>query len=391
MSAAESSPSCSLDVKGRSTTAARRRAPTVTDVDPQIPKFVPRVVSSMSVNDVDAVRLAVEALQRGELVAMPTETVYGLAANAWSDTACRRIFAAKGRPADNPLIVHVADRSRLSEAAAVPSSGPIRDRLDAVADLWPGPLTLVLPVGPLIPRVVTAGRTTVAVRVPAHPVALELLAGVPFPLAAPSANRSTAISPTRAEDVREELGDRVALVLDGGSCRCGLESTIVSLVEPDGPRLLRFGAMPAEYLAHRFDLPLSHLLRGMPEANGSHSAPATEADGVDRPGAIAPGQMRLHYAPRTPLWLLSDPGLPEPLVGRWGRIRFREPLNAEVEFAEVRTVSRDGDPIEIAAKLFETLRELDRLPLDGILIDTCEEAGIGRAIMDRLRRASANR
>ncbi|HRF01784.1 MAG TPA: L-threonylcarbamoyladenylate synthase, partial [Pirellulaceae bacterium] len=130
-------------------------------------------------HDADAMRRAVEALRRGEAIGLPTETVYGLAANAWDEAACRRIFAIKGRPATNPLIVHVADRSRLDEGAEIPSSGPVRERLDEVADLWPGPLTLILPKGQHIPSIVTAGRPTVAIRIPAHPIALELLACLP--------------------------------------------------------------------------------------------------------------------------------------------------------------------------------------------------------------------
>jgi L-threonylcarbamoyladenylate synthase len=350
--------------------------------------------------DADAMRRAVEALRRGEAIGLPTETVYGLAANAWDEAACRRIFAIKGRPATNPLIVHVADRSRLGEGAEIPASGPVRERLEQVADLWPGPLTLILPKGQNVPSIVTAGRPTVAIRIPAHPVALELLACLPFPLAAPSANRSTAVSPTSAADVREELGDRIDVILDGGPCRYGLESTIVSLVDPDGPLLLRHGALSAEFLANRWRMPLSLLLRSgaiRPSSEGHappSDVPAAKSGVV---GAAAPGQMRLHYAPRTPVWLADDPRLPSERRGRWGRIRFREatssggmPVDADRTYAETRVLSHDGDPVEIAASLYATLRELDHRMLEGIVVDTCAEAGIGRAVMDRLRRASAN-
>ncbi len=350
--------------------------------------------------DAEAMRRAVEALRRGEAIGLPTETVYGLAANAWDEAACRRIFAIKGRPATNPLIVHVADRSRLDEGAEVPANGPVRERLEQVADLWPGPLTLILPKGKNIPSIVTAGRRTVAIRIPAHPVALELLACLPFPLAAPSANRSTAVSPTSAADVREELGDRIDVILDGGPCRYGLESTIVSLVDPDGPLLLRHGALSAEFLANRWRMPLSLLLRSgatRPSSEGHEppsDVPAAKSGVV---GAEAPGQMRLHYAPRTPVWLADDPRLPSERRGRWGRIRFREAtqgeapsLDAAGTYAETRVLSHDGDPVEIAASLYATLRELDHRMLEGIVVDTCAEAGIGRAVMDRLRRASAN-
>lgn len=323
---------------------------------------------------------AVAALKAGQLVGMPTETVYGLAANAWDADACERIFKAKGRPSTNPLIVHIASLERIGEAVSLPLASPIAERLAAVSDLWPGPLTLVLPRAPHIPDLVTAGLPTVAVRIPDHAVALELLAACPFPLAAPSANRSTAVSPTSADDVREELADSVAVVLEGGRCRCGLESTILSLVG-HSPRILRLGACPAERLAERLHVPLETLL-------------GNEKDRITAPteAALAPGTHRLHYAPKTPVWLIEEAPAPSARQGRWGYLKFSaRPSDHASSFAEIRVLSQTGDAEQIAAQLFASLRELDRLDLQGIIVDRCDEVGIGRAVMDRLRRAAANR
>lgn len=322
----------------------------------------------------DRIPRAVEMLTRGELVAIPTETVYGLAANAWSEQAVQQIFVLKRRPATNPLIVHIANRDRLGDAVALPLPEKMQERLAAVIDLWPGPLTLVLPRNPQLPKIVTAGQDSVAVRVPSHPIALQLLACCSFPLAAPSANRSTGVSPTEAEHVRDEFGSDAPMVLDGGECRCGLESTIVSLME-EPPRLLRFGALPAEFLAHRWKIPIEVLIR---PASDSHVT-------------AAPGQMKIHYAPHTPVWLSSEAPPHDKRVGRWGRIFFLDPSDdLRRRYAEVRVISRDGDSTEIAHRLFATLRDLDHLHLEGIVVDQCDEIGLGRAIMDRLRRAAAN-
>ncbi|MCA9105241.1 MAG: threonylcarbamoyl-AMP synthase [Planctomycetales bacterium] len=334
----------------------------------------------MPLMDEQRIQQAVEILSQGGLVAIPTETVYGLAANAWNEEACHEIFALKRRPPSNPLIVHVAQRGRLGDAVALPLPDKMEQRLAAVADLWPGPLTLVLPRNPRLPRIVTAGQESVAVRIPSHPVALKLLACCPFPLAAPSANRSTGVSPTQAEHVRDEFGGDAPLVLEGGDCRCGLESTIVTLLE-DEPRLLRFGAMPAEFLAHRWGISLDVLLREAAPSEGERGS-----------NTVVPGQLKIHYAPRTAVWLLDDAPPVDRRRGRWGRICFHDPTDRErEEYAELCVISRDDDSTEIAGRLFAALRELDHLHLEGIVVDKCAEIGLGRAIMDRLRRASANR
>ncbi|HEV7279808.1 MAG TPA: L-threonylcarbamoyladenylate synthase [Pirellulaceae bacterium] len=322
---------------------------------------------------------AAEALAGGRLVGLPTETVYGLAANAWDERAVRRIFEAKGRPATNPLIVHIASAERLADAAGELSEGQ-RELLRRLAPFWPGPLTLVLPKRDALPQEVTAGLDTVAVRVPDHPVALALLERCAFPLAAPSANRSNYVSPTTARHVAEGLSDAVAMILDGGPCRMGLESTILSLIE-DPPRILRHGALPAERLAEALALPLATLVRQYTKPTGNGPLP-------DAPvGMSSPGQLPVHYSPQTPLRYRDSSA--EPLGGRRvGLIAFQSSApNEDSAYAAVERLSDSGDEETIARNLFAALRRLDALNLDLILVDRCERAGLGRAIMDRLDRA----
>ncbi|TWT79101.1 Threonylcarbamoyl-AMP synthase [Planctomycetes bacterium CA13] len=315
---------------------------------------------------------ACELLSVGELVAIPTETVYGLAANAWDADAVMKIFAAKGRPANNPLIVHVASIDRMGEACAMPLAKPIQTQLNAISDLWPGPMTVVLPRHSRIPDCVTAGLDTVAVRIPSHPVALELLKRCPFPIAAPSANRSNYISPTAAEHCQSGLGESVSLILDGGACPFGVESTIIAL-EPEGPRLLRPGGISAEALSRRFDISLSQLTRKR-----------GQADRIE-----APGMMREHYSPSKPLLLLFAPPA-ERVPPHTGRIAFG-PIAAEeaARYEVVEVLSETTDLAEVARNLFAALRRMDQAAVQAIHVDTCQSVGVGRAIMDRLGRAAA--
>ena len=295
------------------------------------------------------VAAAAGILRAGGLVAIPTETVYGLAANARNGAAVARVFAAKGRPSFNPLIVHVAD------ADAAFALGEAGDDARRVAEaFWPGPLTLTLPLrgGTGLSPLVTAGLATVALRVPAHPLARELLAAFGGPLAAPSANPSGRISPTMPEHVLAGLGGRIDAVLDGGSCSVGLESTILSPGPP--PRLLREGGAPREAL--------EGLLGPLGGAGN---------------GIEAPGQMASHYAPRGRVRLeASGPAPGERMLG-FG------PVPGEL------TLSASGDLVEAAANLFGHLHALD----DGrpIAVAPVPETGLGRAINDRLRRAAAPR
>lgn len=327
---------------------------------------------------------AASRLRAGELVSFPTETVYGLGANAWNAQAVAKIFAAKGRPATNPLIVHVASVAQLE--LAVPESLPshVTDGLQALNGFWPGSLTLVLPRNSRIPDIVTAGLDTVGVRIPAHPVALDLLRRCEFPVAAPSANPSNYVSPTCAEHVDRELGEKVAMILDGGRCQAGLESTIVTLVEQP-PRLLRAGALPVEAIAEKLGLSVTTLLR---------HAPTKEAAAHDQ-SQLSPGRLPEHYAPRTRLLLASDvesqlrtdSATAVATPTKFGRILFRADSPLLIDATEIICLSEHGALDEIARGLFAALRQLDHRGLDAIVVDTCEETGLGRAIMDRLRRA----
>ncbi len=305
--------------------------------------------------DADGIAEAARLLAEGRLVAFPTETVYGLGGDARSDTAVARIFAAKGRPSFNPLIVHLPDLAAVETVAVV--SPRARDLGRA---FWPGPLTLVLPVieGAVSP-LVTAGLPSVAVRVPAHPLAQALLRAFGGPVAAPSANPSGRVSPTRAEHVLDGLSGRIAAVLDGGACAVGLESTIL-ITDPE-PLLLRPGGLPVEALEAALGLQL--------QAAGDGAKPT------------APGQLASHYAPAARVRLdATQAGPGEVLVG-FGPV------------AGALSLSTTGDLVEAAARLFHVLRQADRLagPGGSIAFAPVPETGLGRAINDRLRRAAAPR
>ncbi len=329
--------------------------------------------------DPSAIADAAAILRSGGLVAFPTETVYGLGANALDPVAVARIFAAKERPAFDPLIVHVADAADvaahvLPEDAADPRVARLARRW------WPGPLTLVLRRQPHIPGVVTAGLPTVGVRVPDHPVARALIAAAGVPVAAPSANAFGRISPTRAEHVVAGLGARVDLVLDGGPCRIGVESTVLLLAEGRAV-LLRPGGLPRELIEAEIG-PLEVL-----------------ADGSPGHAALAPGRSGTHYAPRARLTLADprDPSAAQLLRAapgeRLGLLAATEDGRVAAEraggpFAAIEVLSADGDPVAVAARLFEALHALEAADLDRILAQPVDEVGLGRAVMDRLRRAA---
>ncbi len=320
--------------------------------------------------------LAANALAAGKLVAFPTETVYGLGADARNGEAVRRIFAAKGRPASNPLIVHLASPDEIPRYADLSRSFDrplVEERLKKVSVFWPGPVSVVLPAAAIIAKEVCAGGDTVALRIPRHPIALALLAAFGGPVAAPSANISNYISPTTAEHVRAGLGDAVEAILDGGPCEVGLESTVLSLLEKT-PRILRPGTVTREQLASALGCEVEG------PTPGQHSAPA---EGT----LLSPGLMEKHYSPRTPVVLKPFLDPKAQLPTRIGAILFRpQPL----PFNTVRTtvLSQTGELDAVAAKLFTALREHDALGLDLIVVDTCEPIGLGEAIMDRLVRAA---
>jgi L-threonylcarbamoyladenylate synthase len=320
--------------------------------------------------------LAAATLGRGELVGMPTETVYGLAGSAFDEAALAKIFAAKERPVFDPLIVHLPEAG-LATAGVVGPLAPAQARVaQALAErFWPGPLTLVLPRGERIPDLATSGLPTVAVRRPRHPVAEALLAAA-GPLAAPSANRFGRISPTRAEDVAAELAGRgVAFVLDGGPCDVGLESTIVAVTADGGLVLLRPGGVPAAEL-------------------GAGLVPAAAGDPV-----TAPGMLPSHYAPRKPLVLLEGPvaalaGAPPGMPRRVGLLAFSSPgageRLADMTGASVVSETLDGADLAAAARgFFAALRRLDASAAEVIYAEPCPTAtGLGHAIADRLARAA---
>jgi L-threonylcarbamoyladenylate synthase len=316
----------------------------------------------------EAISQAALIIRAGGVVAFPTETVYGLGANAFDDKAVRKIFEIKKRPGFNPLIVHIASHEDIYSVALL-ESPRLRKQFEIVQKFWPGPLSVVLPKQENLAPAVTAGLESVAVRFPAHPVARALIKESGVPIAAPSANPFSMVSPTEAKHVLD-LGHDVQLILDGGPCQVGLESTIISLLD-DAPILLRPGAVTVEQLQ---------------EAFGNIQVPEHfKQDGnVQQP--LAPGMLKEHYSPKTRL-LFRDTIDPQSLTGkRVGLLSFESAKHNG--FAEVKELSADGDLNEVAAKLFSALRELDNLNLDIILVDSCPKEGIGRAIMDRLIRAS---
>jgi L-threonylcarbamoyladenylate synthase len=315
----------------------------------------------------DAVEAAVYLLSGGYPVALPTETVYGLAAWAANPDAVMRVFGVKERPKFDPLIVHLPDAGWLDGVAAIPRGDwPLVNRL--VQKFWPGPLTLVLPKTDLIPDIVTAGLETVAVRISSHPIFRSVVQAFGQPLAAPSANRFGRISPTTAQHVVEELGGKIHLVVDGGPTTHGVESTVITLRE-ENIWILRNGPITAEDLkpfaktvatAHRTALP------------------------------NAPGQLKSHYAPKTPLKLLSPDERP---LGdskrRAGLLAWCSGDDAR-GFKSVQILSRTGDLKEAAASLFAKLRVLDNAGLDLIVAEPVPEEGLGIAINDRLRKAAGH-
>lgn len=307
---------------------------------------------------------AADLLRAGECVAFPTETVYGLGADAGDAAAVARLYAAKGRPAFNPLIAHVSD------LAAAEKEGELNaDALALARAFWPGPLTLVVPAraGCTVSLIARAGLPTLALRVPDHPVAQVLLRAVARPVVAPSANRSGRISPTRASHVMADLGGRIAAVIDGGPCRVGVESTIVACLDGE-VRLLRPGGIARAALEE---------VLGRPVADGTESA-------GDTTPRLAPGLLASHYAPRARVRLNAT--RPEPGEAYLGF----GPLPANLSVPAL-TLSESGDLMEAAANLFDHLHALDAQGVAAIAVAPVPDRDLGEAINDRLRRAAADR
>jgi L-threonylcarbamoyladenylate synthase len=308
----------------------------------------------------EAIGKAAQALAQGGIVAFPTETVYGLGANALDAHAVAKVFAAKERPRFNPLIVHVPGIAEAEIYALV------NDTARKLAEaFWPGPLSLVLAKRPAcgIAELVSAGLDTLALRAPAHPVAQALLAAAKLPIAAPSANRSGRISSTKAAHVRAELGDRPAMILDGGPCPLGIESTVISVVGL-APTLLRPGALPREEI---------ELVLG---------GPLAAAKDLER--GASPGQLATHYAPNTKLRLGATSVRPGEALLAFG------PDIPDFEGPSINLSPR-GDLIEAAAKLFAALRDLDQASAQAIAVMPIPVNGLGEAINDRLQRAANRR
>ncbi len=307
------------------------------------------------------IQKAARIIQDGGLVAFPTETVYGLGADATNPLAVARVFEVKNRPQFDPLIVHVSD---LRQAEILVTRFP-QAALKLAEKFWPGPLTLVLPKGPVIPDLVTSSLPSVALRVPNHPLALELILASGRPLAAPSANLFGGISPTTAQHVRRSLGDKIDLILDGGPCSVGVESTVISFTG-EAPVLLRPGGLSLEDIEAVIG----------PVSVGGHSSAAPQA----------PGQLESHYAPRTPLALAER--IPELDKNKKTGLLSLGPPSDFSPFQAVEILSSSGDLREAASNLFAAMRRLDELGLDQIVALRVPQQGLGRAINDRLTRAA---
>ncbi|MDP2189309.1 MAG: L-threonylcarbamoyladenylate synthase [Sphingobacteriaceae bacterium] len=308
---------------------------------------------------------AAAQLRAGKLVGIPTETVYGLAANALDPVAVASIFEAKNRPAFDPLIVHLAS---FEQAQAYCQNIPDL-AYQLAAAFCPGPITFILPKNTRIPDLVSSGQPTVGIRIPNHPLTLQLLQQLDFPLAAPSANPFGYVSPTTAQHVADQLGDKIAYILDGGACEIGLESTIIDL-SIAAPKVLRLGGLALEQLE---------------AAVGQKLALQTSSSNPK-----APGMLLKHYAPNKRLRWAQEPASAtnEPLAdfSKTAWLRFSEPL-AHVPLKQQFILSPSGDFKQAANRLFALLRELDNSTFDLILVEKAPEIGLGRAINDRLKRA----
>jgi len=306
---------------------------------------------------------AAQIIRNGGLVAFPTETVYGLGADGLNPLAVAKIFEVKNRPTFNPLILHIEDDARLQTIATLPN----KKVFDLIEEFWPGPLTLVLPKKNIVPEIVTAGLQTVAVRMPDNAIALELIKSASTPIAAPSANLFGQLSPTRAQHVSKQLGEKIDMILDGGNCTVGIESTIL-LIEEEEISLLRPGGTPLESII---------------EVVG-------EVKPFRKTGDIpnSPGQLPFHYSPTTPIHLLTLENIEKTKKQKVGAI-FLSGNYSKFKFTKEIILSRSASLSEAAANLFSTLHKLDDLQLDSILIEPFPEVGLGVALMDRIKKAIA--
>ncbi|MDR2375434.1 MAG: threonylcarbamoyl-AMP synthase [Treponema sp.] len=338
----------------------------------------------------ESLNFAAAVLRTGGIAAFPTETVYGLGADAFNSRALAKIFKVKGRPRFDPLIVHIACPEALEDVADLGALDlRAREHVSRLqAECWPGPLTLVLPKRGSVPDLATSGLATVAVRIPFHPAARELIRLSTGALAAPSANRFGCLSPTRAEHVAEQLGDRLEIILDGGPATVGIESTVLDMT--DTPRILRPGGLPRERL--------EALLGPLPVSGKAPTPPPGEPG---PPGELrssgelrSPGLLTSHYAPRTPLCLHKHGEMAAlPYQDGAGYLFFSRRSARDIRDGAValEVLSEEGDTLEAAANLFEALHRLDRLGLRCLHAEAAPPEALGEAINDRLRRAAARK
>ncbi|MCS7229905.1 MAG: L-threonylcarbamoyladenylate synthase [Candidatus Kryptonium sp.] len=308
------------------------------------------------------IKLAGKIIKEGGLVAFPTETVYGLGANALNPYAVAKIFEVKKRPAFDPLIVHISKIEWLENLTT-----KVDERAKKLIEkFWPGPLTLVLPKSDIVPDIVTAGLPSVAIRMPSHPVALALIENAQTPISAPSANPFGYISPTTAEHVEKMLGDKVDLILDGGKTPIGVESTVLSLID-DEPKILRPGGLPIEEIEKVIGKVIIQ----------------TRAEKI-----LSPGQLKKHYSPRTPVKIFKSFDEIKESSENLGLLLFKK-TDLKIKAKHIEILSESGDLVEAAANLFSALHRLDDSNVDVIYAQEVPEVGLGLAIMDRLRKASA--
>ncbi|MDZ4817080.1 MAG: L-threonylcarbamoyladenylate synthase [Verrucomicrobiota bacterium] len=308
-----------------------------------------------------SINKAAALLAKGKLIGLPTETVYGLAGDAANPEALALIFSTKQRPEFDPLILHAYDMD-MALTAVIDFPRGAQKMAEA---FWPGPLTLILPKAPWVPDLATSGLKTVAIRVPKHRVARQVIKSFGGCLAAPSANRFGRLSPTTAAAVFKELGSKVSLILDGGPCAQGIESTIISYAT-NKPICLRLGALSLEEIEEKLGQKVTHLRKVNPR--------------------MAPGNIGSHYAPRTPLRIVNSPSeVTDPKKASWVSLK---PVEGAGGFKHVRFLTRNGDLSKAASRFFQTLRELDELNTSMIYAQPFPDTGLGRALNDRLTRAA---
>ncbi len=312
--------------------------------------------------DSKTIRKAAEIIKKGGLVAFPTETVYGLGADGLNPIAVAKIFEVKKRPTFNPLILHISQKEWITKITIFNDS-----RINLLIDnFWPGPLTLVLKKNNIIPDIVTAGNPTVAIRMPDHPVALELIDKSERPIAAPSANMFGHLSPTLAEHVEKSLGNKVDLIIDGGKTNIGVESTIIQYLDGNF-YLLRPGGLPKEEIEKVINSPVYLKTNSIkPES---------------------PGQLPYHYSPSIPLLFLNEKNIKKYSEKKIGALFFKD-KKIDFNFSSVKILSEKGDLKEAAANLFKYLHDFESEKIDLILVEPIKEEGLGLAIMDRLKKAS---